>query len=133
MIPMNTKSGIAMRVSRSTSQYRLRKLVTPALSHSTGPPCAKYAPVSPAKSQPQSAAIAMAAIAEPGSAKPTGKPDMRAPTMRTISRARKTSSMTGAASVQTAPTPRPALAESVAGGAASGVPSRRRTATLSRK
>ena len=41
MIPMNTKSGTAMRVSRSTTQYRLRKFVTPALSHSMGPPCAK--------------------------------------------------------------------------------------------
>ena len=38
MIPMNTNSGIAISVSRSTSQYRLRKLVTPALNHWTGPP-----------------------------------------------------------------------------------------------
>ena len=41
MIPMKMKRGIAMRVSRSTSQYRLRKLVTPAVSQSTGPPVAK--------------------------------------------------------------------------------------------
>ena len=41
MIPMNTKRGTAIRVSRSTTQYRLRKFVTPALSHSIGPPCAK--------------------------------------------------------------------------------------------
>ena len=41
MIPMNTKSGTAMRVSRSTTQYRLRKFETPALSHSMGPPNAK--------------------------------------------------------------------------------------------
>ena len=41
MIPMNMKRGIAMRVSRSTSQYRLRKFVTPAVNQSTGPPCAK--------------------------------------------------------------------------------------------
>ena len=41
MIPMNMKRGIAMRVSRSTSQYRLRKFVTPAVSQSIGPPWAK--------------------------------------------------------------------------------------------
>ena len=33
MIPMNIKSGIAIKVSRSTSQYMPRKLVTPVLSH----------------------------------------------------------------------------------------------------
>ena len=37
MIPMNTNKGMAISVSRSTSQYRLRKLVTPALNHSVGP------------------------------------------------------------------------------------------------
>ena len=38
IIPMKMKSGTAMSVSLSTSQYKLLKLVTPAVSHSTGPP-----------------------------------------------------------------------------------------------
>ena len=86
--------------------------------------------MSPAKSQPQSAAMAMDAIAEPGRAKPTGKPDMRAPTMRRMSRARKRSSMAGPGTLQTAPTP--ALVSASDG---SGADSRspRITATFSRK
>ena len=48
MMPMNTNNGIAIKVSRSTSQYKLRKLVTPALSHCIAPSWAKYASASPA-------------------------------------------------------------------------------------
>ena len=68
-------------------------MVTPALSHSTGPSCAKYALGSPAKSQPHSAASPMERMAEPGSAKATGKPELKAPTMSRIRTARKKSSM----------------------------------------
>ena len=38
IIPIKINNGIAIRVSRSTFQYRLLKFVTPALSHWTGPP-----------------------------------------------------------------------------------------------
>ena len=93
MMPMKTNSGMAISVSRSTSQYRLRKLVTPALNHCTGPPCEKYASMSPAKIHPHSAANPIVKIAEPGRENATGNPELKAPTIRRKSTARNRSSI----------------------------------------
>ena len=69
---MNINNGMAIKVSRSTSQYIPLKLVIPAVNQFRGPPCTKKADVSCSKINPKRPAIAIVIIAEPGRAKATG-------------------------------------------------------------
>ena len=93
IIPMKIKSGIAIKVSLSTSQYTPLKFVIPAFNHWKGPSDIKYSLGFPSIKYPANPAKKMDIIAEPGRAKAKGYPDARAKAIKKINKKRKNNSI----------------------------------------